>query len=189
MTTQVLTLVDWMRAAGVSPANAGVWERPVEEAMDLYGIDSLKRIAAFLAQTAHESMGYARVREIWGPTEDQARYENRVDLGNMAPGDGYRFRGRGLIQITGRANYAKIALRLHIDCVGVPAMLEEPKYAALSAAIYWSERHLNEFADGDDFKAITKRINGGLNGFEDRFRRWVAVREAMGMQPPVETQT
>lgn len=176
-----ITLKDWIAAAGATQENAEKWHEHIEKAMERYRIDSLKRIAAFLAQIAHESGGFRYVREIWGPTETQQKYEGRIDLGNIQPGDGYKFRGRGLIQITGRSNYAKMSMKLNVDCIANPAVLEEPHYAAMSAGLYWSERRLSELADADDFKGITKKINGGLNGYDDRVKRWESVKELMGI--------
>ena len=104
----------------------------------------------------------------------RSRYEGRADLGNNQPGDGQRYCGRGLIQITGRANYAAARNRMRaigIDCPDFeaePEQLEEPWWAALSAADYWTSRGLNPLADAGDFEAITRRINGGLNGQADR---------------------
>ncbi|MCX6398468.1 MAG: hypothetical protein NTX33_00865, partial [Propionibacteriales bacterium] len=108
----------------------------------------------------------------WTPT--QARYENRADLGNRIPGDGKRFMGRGLIQITGRFNCRAVTVGLKLvrkdapDFERSPEMLEQPEWAALSAAWYWYSRSLSALADAGDFEAITRRINGGLNGQSER---------------------
>lgn len=158
------------------PVSAVVpWLEPVRLAARMAELASVQRMAAFLAQVGHESGGFRHVREIWGPTPAQTRYEGRADLGNTQPGDGFRYRGRGLIQITGRANYARVTERLKgmgaPDFIAQPEALEVPRWAAASAADYWRDRGLNRYADSGDFRTLTRRINGGYNGFEDRLRR------------------
>jgi putative chitinase len=155
--------------------------------MALYGIDTPQRQAAFLAQIGHESAGLKYVSEVWGPTRAQERYEGREDLGNTHPGDGSRFRGHGLIQTTGRANHAKVRDRLRERFHDVPDFEAEPEalmdtqWAALSACDYWDMRNLNELADAGDFETLTRRINGGLNGYEDRCDRWEFAKRALGL--------
>jgi putative chitinase len=148
--------------------NAGVFVPVLNAAMGKYGIVTRPRIAAFIAQVGHESGQLRYVREIWGPTAQQAGYEGRADLGNKVPGDGFKYRGRGLIQITGRANYAACGEALGLDLVNQPTLLEQPQYAAMSAAWFWSTRGLNTLADQGQFAKITRRINGGLTGQDDR---------------------
>jgi putative chitinase len=143
-------------------------------AMDEYGIDTPARVAAFLAQVGHESGRLKWIREIWGPTSAQLRYEGRADLGNTQPGDGRRFLGRGLIQITGRANYQRVSNAMGEDFIAEPERLETPKWACLSAAWFWSDRGLNELTDDGKFDAVTRRINGGQTGRNDR----IALHEA-----------
>lgn len=165
-------------ATGCGAMRAELWAAPITAAMAEYGVNTKFRRAAFLAQVAHESGGFKYVRELWGPTTAQARYEGRTDLGNTQPGDGSRFRGRGLIQITGRANYAAGGEALGLDLLTHPELLEEPKHAADSAAWFWQSHKLNELADQQLFTAITRRINGGLNGQEERtalYHRALAV--------------
>ena len=147
---------------------AGVFVPVLNAAMGKYGIVTKRRIAAFIAQVGHESGQLRFVREIWGPTAQQAGYEGRVDLGNTVPGDGSKYRGRGLIQITGRANNAACGEALGLDLINQPTLLEQPQYAAMSAAWFWSTRGLNTLADQGEFVKITRRINGGLNGLADR---------------------
>ncbi len=147
---------------------AGVFVPALNTAMAKYGIVNRLRIAAFIAQVGHESGQLRYVREIWGPTAQQAGYEGRADLGNTVNGDGSKYRGRGLIQITGRANYAACGEALGLDLVNQPTLLEQPQYAAMSAAWFWSTRGLNTLADAGDFVKITRRINGGINGLADR---------------------
>lgn len=148
--------------------NAGVFVPVLNAAMGKYGIVTKLRIGAFIAQVGHESGQLRYVREIWGPTAQQAGYEGRSDLGNTVKGDGSKYRGRGLIQITGRANYVACGQALGLDLVNHPAQLELPQYAAMSAAWFWSTRGLNTLADQGDFVKITRRINGGLTGQDDR---------------------
>ena len=149
-------------------AKAGVFAPVLNTAMQRYQIVGTKRVAAFIAQIGHESGQLIYVREIWGPTPAQAKYEGRKDLGNTFPGDGLRYRGRGLIQVTGRANYAACGEALGLDLINQPELLELPQHAAMSAAWFWSMKDLNTLADKGDFVKITRRINGGLNGQADR---------------------
>ncbi|WP_338500962.1 glycoside hydrolase family 19 protein [Pseudomonas poae] len=147
---------------------AGVFVSVLNTAMSRYGIVGQLRVAAFIAQVGYESGQLRYVREIWGPTAQQAGYEGRADLGNSVKGDGLKYRGRGLIQVTGRANYAACGDALGLDLINQPELLEQPQYAAMSAAWFWSSRGLNTLADQGDFLKVTKRINGGTNGSADR---------------------
>lgn len=147
---------------------AGVFVPVLNTAMAKYGIVTRLRIAAFIAQVGHESGQLRYVREIWGPTAQQAGYEGRTDLGNTVKGDGSKYRGRGLIQITGRANYAACGEALGLDLISKPELLELPQHAAMSAAWFWSMKGLNTLADQGQFVKITRRINGGLTGQADR---------------------
>ena len=147
---------------------AGVFVPVLNTAMSKYGIVTIARIAAFIAQVGHESGQLRYVREIWGPTQQQAGYEGRADLGNTVKGDGSRYRGRGLIQVTGRANYAACGEALGLDLINKPELLELPQHAAMSAAWFWSTKGLNTLADQGQFAKITRRINGGLTGQDDR---------------------
>ncbi|NNA41981.1 glycoside hydrolase family 19 protein [Pseudomonas lundensis] len=148
--------------------SAGVFVSVLNSAMNRYQIVGPKRVAAFIAQIGHESGQLKYVKEIWGPTKVQARYEGRADLGNTQPGDGSKFRGRGLIQITGRANYKACGEALALDLVNHPELLEKPQHACMSAAWFWASRGLNTLADAGQFDTITRRINGGQNGAADR---------------------
>ncbi|MGU9827710.1 glycoside hydrolase family 19 protein [Pseudomonas sp. LF242] len=147
---------------------AGVFVSALNTAMGRYGIVGTLRVSAFIAQIGHESGQLRYVREIWGPTAQQLGYEGSANLGNIVKGDGSKFRGRGLIQITGRANYAACGEALGLDLISTPELLELPQHAAMSAAWFWSTRGLNTLADQKDFAKITKRINGGLTGRADR---------------------
>lgn len=147
---------------------AAVFLPAINDAMDEFGIDTPPRQAAFLAQICHESGSLCYVREL----ASGAAYEGRADLGNTEPGDGVRYKGRGLIQITGRANYAECGQVLGLPLEQQPELLEQVGAACRSAAWFWTSRGLNEVADRRDFRLITRRINGGLNGFADRLAAW-----------------
>lgn len=134
--------------------------------MSRFGIDNRMRECHFLAQIAHESGELRYTRELASGKE----YEGRRDLGNVRPGDGVRYKGRGLIQITGRANYEQISKATGMDFVGHPDWLELPQWATMSACWWWNNRGLNALADKDELTTITKRINGGTNGLQDRLR-------------------
>ncbi len=133
-------------------------------AMQRYGIITPLRKAHFLAQTAHESDGFNTNEEY----ASGADYEGRRDLGNTKGGDGVRFKGRGLIQVTGRSNYAECGQALGVDLISNPQRLGDFDLACLSAGWYWDSRSLNDYADNDDVLTITRIINGGLNGLDDR---------------------
>ena len=147
---------------------AGVFVPVLNAAMGHYQIVGAKRVAAFIAQIGHESGQLKYVKEIWGPTAAQAKYEGRKDLGNTVVGDGPKYRGRGLIQITGRANYMACGEALGLDLIKQPELLEKPQHACMSAAWFWASKGLNTLADADQFDKITRRINGGQNGAADR---------------------
>jgi putative chitinase len=130
------------------------------------------RLAHFLAQVAHESAGFVYMEEI---ASGQA-YEGRKDLGNVNDGDGKRYKGRGPIQLTGRANYRHFGQMIGIDLEGNPEIAAIPSLGMLTACLYWKERGLNALADADDVLTITKRINGGTNGLADRKERLVKTK-------------
>ena len=147
---------------------AGVFVPVLNAAMGHYQIVGTKRVAAFIAQIGHESGQLKYVKEIWGPTAAQAKYEGRKDLGNTVAGDGSKYRGRGLIQITGRANYMACGEALGLDLIKQPELLEKPQHACMSAAWFWATKGLSTLADAGQFDKITRRINGGQNGAADR---------------------
>lgn len=164
-------------------AKAGVFAPVLNTAMQRYQIVGYKRMAAFMAQIGHESGQLLYVREIWGPTMAQAKYEGRTDLGNCRPGDGFKYRGRGLVQITGRANYAACGEALGVDLINQPELLEQPLHACMSAAWFWATRGLNTLADAGKFETITRRINGGLNGQRDRLELWAKATKVLAVPP------
>lgn len=175
------------QACGCALPRAENWRVPLNEALEAFRIDEPAHVAAFLAQVGHESGRLAYVREIWGPTLAQRRYEWRVDLGNTHEGDGYRYMGRGLIQVTGRANYQTVrdGMRMHLqdvpDFEAEPQKLEAPRWAALSAAYFWTWKRLGQLVDAGDFVGVTRRINGGTNGLSERQALWASAKAALGV--------
>ncbi len=196
----MLTPATLQAAMGCSQERAMHFARPLAEACERFSIDTPARLAAFLAQIGHESGGLRYVTEL----ASGEAYEGRKDLGNIHQGDGPRYKGHGLIQITGRANHAEMRPLLILagyddvpDFEAHPERLTDPRWAAASAAAYWHKRNLNALADAgrpEDFTRITKRINGGLNGQADRLARWErakaalapAVKESLPPQPQKE---
>ena len=158
---------------------------PKEEVADLikacnewlpkFDITTRERIIHFFAQCAHESMGFYWLEEQGDNAYFTKMYEGRADLGNTEPGDGARFSGHGLIQVTGRANHANVAAKTGIDCVNNPKLLAEYPGALVGALVWWQDNGMNALCDGGlddaDVIAVTKRINGGTNGLNDRLNR------------------
>jgi putative chitinase len=160
-----------------------------------FGIDAPARTAAFLAQLAHESGQFKFMEEIWGPTPAQRRYEPTTTLsttlGNTEVGDGRRFKGRGPIQITGRANYRRFGDLLGLSLVDNPESAAKPEVAFRVAGLFWSKKGLNELADQvtpEAFREITRRINGGFNGLAERERFYEAAKSALGVTGPALTR-
>lgn len=153
---------------------AGVFVPGLNATMVKYAIITRLRMAAFIAQIGHESGQLRYVRELGGDTYlakyDTGRLAQRLGNTPEADGDGQKYRGRGLIQVTGRANYQACSEALFGDSrlLNTPELLEQPVYAAMSAGWYWQRAGLNSLADKGDFLAITKKINGGTNGLADR---------------------
>lgn len=153
---------------------AGVFVPALNATMGKFAIITRLRMAAFIAQIGHESGQLRYVREL-GNDKYLAKYDTgrlAQRLGNTpeADGDGQKYRGRGCIQVTGRANYEACSEALFGDSrlLNTPELLEQPVYAAMSAGWFWQKEGLNTLADKGDFLAITKRINGGTNGLADR---------------------
>ena len=140
-----------------------------------YEVNTLLRIRHFIAQVAHESGHFQFTKEI----ASGEKYEFRKDLGNIYKGDGVKFKGRGLIQVTGRKNYSDCSMYLFNDLrlIDSPELLETSENCVKSALWYWSTRKLNLKADNDDIKGITKSINGGLNGIESRINLYNKCKE------------
>lgn len=161
---------------------------------DDFGLTSTLRRAHFIAQIAHESSGFKRltenlnysaqrIGEVWPRLKPRAKdlayqpeklgnaaYADRMGNGDEASGDGYRFSGRGFIQLTGRDNYREVGVALGTDLIGSPKKAAEPGTAALIALHFWQSRGCNDAADLDDVAKVTRLINGGLVGFEERQR-------------------
>lgn len=148
-------------------------------AVPLAHLNTPNRFSYFLAQCAHESGGFQFTRER-GSAKYLRRYEGRKDLGNVEPGDGVRFRGRGIIQITGRSNYAQCQEWTKLPVLEHPEILEEPAPAVRAACWYWVTRNLNPICDAQNFTLLTRRINGGTNGLRNR-QAWLArIQGALG---------
>jgi len=186
-------------------AQAGVFVPVLNTAMNAYQIVGTQRVAAFLAQVGHESGQLRSVVEnlnygaqaliaTWPSRFTQAlaaqvarqpeqianiAYASRMGNGDASSGDGWAFRGRGLIQITGRANYQACGDALGVDLIGNPDLLAQPQYAALSAAWYWATNGLNTLADAGSFDSITQRINGGQNGAADRQALYATAQQVL----------
>jgi putative chitinase len=217
--------IEHMMAAGIKRDVADRWLPHVQAALLRFEINSPRQVAAWLAQTAHESAGYTALVEnlnysadtmavVWptrfaelGPNKKpkkdakgkntpnkfaqalhrkpemiaNAVYSNRMGNGNIESGEGFKFRGRGLKQLTGKDNHRQCSEGLGVDLVANPDMLLEPQYASLSAAWFWSKNKCGPLADSGDFVALTKRINGGTIGLEDRQKRYKAVLSAMNV--------
>lgn len=156
---------------------------PISTTMARYEITTTRRAAHFLGQILHESARLSYTTERWGPTNAQLRYEGREDLGNTQRGDGFRFRGRGLIQLTGRANYAMYSRACGIDFVADPDRVAALPWCCDVAGWYWQLRDLNALADRDDHRAITTRINGGLNGLDNRVMLTERAKQVLSERP------
>lgn len=196
-------------ATGCVRGVALTWAKPLGEACTQYEIDTPARLSAFLAQVGHESAGFTRTIEnlnysaegllrTWPSrftpelagrlAHHQQEIANHVyggRMGNRDPGDGWKYRGRGVLMNTGRANYEAVRDLLRDRVAGVPDLLAqpealaEPKWAALSAAAFWHDHDLNALADAGDMRGLTRRINGGLIGLDDRMARYATARKAL----------
>ncbi|MHC8288426.1 glycoside hydrolase family 19 protein [Pseudomonas sp. XS1P51] len=180
-----LTIQELLSIMPNARSQAGVFISALNSAMAHHNINTPKRIAAFLAQVGHESGQLRYVREL-GSDQYLSKYDTgtlAARLGNTPEpdGDGQKYRGRGLIQITGRHNYRQCSLGLFGDerLLELPELLEQPQWAAESAAWFWAQNGLNELADRDQFNSITRRINGGLNGLQDRLQLWGRARAVL----------
>lgn len=138
-------------------------------------MDASLRLPHFVAQLGHESDGFKAMEEY----ASGAAYEGRADLGNTQPGDGRRYKGRGPIQVTGRANYRRYGRKLGIDLERRPDLASAPSIGLMVSCAYWADKRLNDLADRDDVEAITRKINGGLNGLTDRKARLKVAKELL----------
>lgn len=178
------------KALQIPLARASLWVDPLSAAMALYAIDSPVRQAAFIAQCGHESGRFVWLRELWGPTPAQKLYEPPADkakvLGNTQPGDGFRYRGGGLIQITGRYNFRSIGQKIGVDIETDPDRITQPDVAALASAQFWADHNLNAYADAGSFLTLSRVINLGNasssampNGMDDRVLLWTSCKAAI----------
>lgn len=165
----------------VGGAKAREWAAPMSAALREAYVTTPLETAHWLAQVLHETGGLRWLEEVWGPTDAQRRYEGRVDLGNILAGDGYLFRGRGLIQLTGRANYQRAGVAVALPLVERPELAALPEHAARIACWYWNSRGIGKRALADDIEAVTRAINGGLNGLADRKAWLVRAKAALGV--------
>lgn len=170
------TLAVLFRKFGAGPERAVELALAANVHLRAYGIfDTPLRLAHFMAQLVHESGGFRYMEEI---ASGQA-YEGRADLGNTEPGDGKRFKGRGPIQMTGRANYRRIGRDLGIDLENNPLLAAIPSIGMLTACYFWKTAGLNAAADADDILKITHRINGGENGLAERKANLAAMKKLL----------
>jgi len=205
----MITLEQLAALTGGNPALAAKWLEPLNAAMPEFNINTPARVAMFLAQLAHESAGFAiteeslfyrsadRLRAVW-PSRFSSKsdaelapllknphglaslvYAGRMGNGDVASADGWNYRGRGLIQLTGLDNHRAASIALGIDFVVDPDSVADPDNAARVAAWFWQENGCNELADASDYLAITRRINGGTNGQQDRFAKLAMIQAAM----------
>jgi putative chitinase len=142
----------------------GALSAVIAPTFDGYEINTRMRIAHFMGQVTHECAGFSTTEEF----ASGAAYEGRDDLGNINPGDGKRYKGRGLIQLTGRANYREIGAKLMLPLEDKPELAAEPVTSLKIACEYWKNRSINAAADRDDLVKVTRLVNGGINGLEDR---------------------
>ncbi|MQA39042.1 glycoside hydrolase family 19 protein [Rugamonas aquatica] len=170
-----MTLDQLIQIMPLARRRAGLFLDAINAAMAEFGIDTPARQASFLAQVGHESGQLLYVQEL----ASGAAYEGRKALGNNVAGDGIRFKGRGLIQITGRANYTAAGAALGLDLVHYPEILEQPAHAARSAGWFWKTHGLNALADAGDQVAVTRRVNGGTNGLADRLALFAVAQKVL----------
>lgn len=198
-----LVTADMLRAV-TTPELADKWVNALNETCEEFGIDTPYRIAGFISNVAHESAGFKFVKEnlnysaaslmrVWSsrfPTLEIAQayamqpekianraYADRMGNGNEASGDGWKFIGRGLIQLTGKNNYVAYSLACDNDALQRPEIVELPTYAAESAGWFWNVNKLNTLADAQDVVGMCKRINGGTNGLDDRQMKYAKIME------------
>ena len=169
-----------------SPADIATYADSLNKVLSDFNLATLSRACAFIAQIAHESGSLHYKEEI----ASGAAYEGRRDLGNTQPGDGKRYKGRGLIQLTGRANYRQCGQALGLPLEENPELVVKDPYTnAAVAAWYWKSRNINDAADRGNFEKVTRLINGGLNGYEERCQFWERAKkvfssEAVSSVPP-----
>ena len=151
--------------------------QPLADAMDGGGITDPRAVAMFLGQCAHESADFTQFLE----EDSGAAYEGRRDLGNTQPGDGVRFRGRGIIQVTGRLNYEDYGDELGLDLISNPDLAMDFDVSPRIAAAFWNRHGLTDLALCGDISTVTRRINGGYNGLAQRTDRWQKFASVLGV--------
>ena len=181
------------------------WEIPLNQVFIKYEIDTPKRQAAFIGQCSYESANFTNLQEnlnysaqrlmqVWPSRfpyiiaaepyahnpEKLANFVYAGRMGNLEDGDGYTYRGRGLIQITGREMYAKCGNALGIDLIDNPDLLLTPEYATLSASWFWNKHGLNTLADAQEYGTMTRRINGGITGLDERIAKITKALQVLG---------
>ena len=181
------------------------WDIPLNQVFVKYDIGTPKRQAAFIGQCAVESANFTRLQEnlnysaqrltqVWFSRfpnvsmaepyahnpEKLANFVYAGRMGNLQDGDGWKFHGRGLIQLTGRENYANCGSGIGVDIIDNPDLLLTPKYAALSAGWFWNKKGLNALADTQEYGTMTRRINGGLTGLEERIAKITKTLQVLG---------
>ena len=181
------------------------WEIPLNQVFVKYDLDTPKRQAAFIGQCAVESANFTRLQEnlnysaqrltqVWpsrfpniNMAESYAHSPEKLAdfvyagrMGNLQDGDGWKFHGRGLIQLTGRENYANCGSGVGVDLIDNPDLLLTPQYAALSAGWFWNKKGLNALADTQEYGAMTRRINGGLTGLDERIAKITKALQVLG---------
>jgi len=200
-----LTIAQLLKIAPLARLRASLFIVPLNEAMDEFDINTPARQNSFLAQVAHESTSFNRLVEglNYGPaglldtfekyfTAEQAVeyarqpirianrvYANRMGNGDEKSGDGWKYRGRGLIQTTGKDNYIAAMMALDIDCVVRPELLEIPENACRSAGLFWKTNGCNQLADAGDQRAVTRRVNGGYHGLAERLAFFESARKVI----------
>ena len=180
-------LIQRLAYPGMPAVLVQTWADKLSAACEKAGIDTPQRLAHFLAQLTHESGGFRWMQELWGPTPAQVRYEGRLDLGNTQPGDGRRYMGRGPLQLTGRANYRATGKRIGYPLEDQPDLASQIGVGSLVACDYWTTRNLNGWADRGGLtsvRPITRVVNGGLNGLQDRERRYSLAAHAISLTVP-----
>jgi putative chitinase len=180
--------IPWDDIEGLFPrAQDGVFTALRDVGVPLMDLTNEVRFCYAMANLAHESGGFQWLKEMGGDAYFTKLYEGRKDLGNTQPGDGARFCGRGIIQVTGRANYTACADYTAINCVTFPELLERPVEACQSAAWYWQTRKyknmsMNDWCDRRDFNRIVKMINGGTRGLSNRKKYLGLISKVMGVR-------
>lgn len=169
----------------VALRDTGSCGQGVADGLDKYwpdaGVTTPLRQAHFVAQASHETCGFRYLKEIWGPTPAQTGYEGRADLGNNRAGDGRLYCGRGIFQLTGRANYERIGNALALPLEVDPTLACDPEISARIACLYWKTHNINQPADADNVVLVTRLINGGTNGLGDREACLVRAKAALGI--------